>query len=168
MGPADRDANSPDELVDLITGTSFYSDPEFSFQDTIGITSIQFLEGSALGPAYDDAVLVADSFGRSTSPNNGNLYLFRLNQARDGFVLSGDLADLVEDVGDDLSQILFGMDFGTITDIEIDPNGVVHVLSINGHIHRIVPEPGTAGLVGVGLGVLAAFGRRPRRNRAKR
>lgn len=159
MGPDSRDPNTPDELVDLIMNTSTYSDPEFSFADTIGVTSIQFLAGSALGPAYDDAVLVGDSFGRSGPPDNGNLYLLRLNEARDGFVLSGDLADLVEDPGDDLDQILFGVDLGPVTDIEIDPDGFVYVLSLNGDIHRIVPEPGTAGMVALGLAVLA-LGRR--------
>ena len=52
------------------------------------------------------------------------------------------------------------MDFGVITDIEIGPDGFVHVLSITGDIYRIVPEPGTAGSVGLGLAAFAALGRR--------
>jgi glucose/arabinose dehydrogenase len=136
MGPDSRDSSDPDDLVDL-SGTSTYSDPEFSFDDTIGVTAILFLSGSALGSAYDDAVLVADAYGRSGEPDNGTLYLFRLNGSRDGFVLNGDMADLVEDNGDDLSQILFGEDFGPIADLQIDPDGFVRVLSLNGDNHRI-------------------------------
>ena len=114
---------------------SSYSDPEFSFAQPIGITSIGFLEGSALGAAYDDAVLVGDN-------NTGSLYLFRLNGARDGFALSGDLADLVAD-GAERAKLLFGSNFFVTTDIEVGPDG--------------------AGTLALGLLSLAALRRRARR-----
>ena len=50
---------------------------QFSFLSPLGVTSIQFLAGSALGAAYDDAVLVGDY-------NSQQLLLLRLNASRDG------------------------------------------------------------------------------------
>src|SRR5262245_18120289 len=83
MGPESQDPEGEDrgDLVDLLPQSS-YSDPEFSFKQTIGITALAFLAGSALGPGYDDGVLVGDV-------NSGHLYLFRLNGTRDGFAFSG-------------------------------------------------------------------------------
>jgi glucose/arabinose dehydrogenase len=131
---------------------STYSDPEFSFEDSIGITSIGFLAGSALGSGYDDAVLVGDH-------NTGSLYLLRLNATRDGFDLSGDLADLVAD-GDERLQLVFGSNFWSTTGIEVGPDGAVYLLSFRrDSIYRItaVPEPGTAGALALGLLGLAAL-----------
>jgi glucose/arabinose dehydrogenase len=157
MGPESRDPEGQDraDLVDLLA-TSTYSDPEFSFANPIGITALGFLDGSALGPGYDDAVLVGDA-------NTGTLYLFRLNGARDGFALSGALADLVADSATERDLVRFGSDFGITTDIQLGPDGAIYLSSlITGSIHRIalVPEPGTAALAALGLLGLAALGRR--------
>lgn len=156
MGPESRDPESQDrtDLVDLLM-QSTYSDPEFSFAQPIGITSIEFLHGSALGAGYDDAVLVGDN-------NTGSLYLFRLNGARDGFVLSGNLADLVAD-GSERAEVLFGSNHFVTTDIQVGPDGAVYVLSLGqSRIHRIlpIPEPGSAGMLALGLLAMAALRRR--------
>src|SRR5262245_17456262 len=156
MGPAARDPEGQGigHLVDLLP-QSTYSDPEFSFNNPIGITSIGFLDGSALGPGYDDAVLVGDA-------NTGSLYLFRLNGARDGFVLSGALADLVADTPAERALLGFGSGFGVTTDIEVGPDGAVYVLTLFSGLNRItpVPEPGAGSLLSLGLLALAALRRR--------
>jgi glucose/arabinose dehydrogenase len=153
MGPEarDPDGHTSLDLVNILA-QSTYSDPEFSFEDSIGITSIGFLAGSALGSGYDDAVLVGDH-------NTGSLYLFRLNGARDGFDLSGDLADMVAD-GDERLQLVFGSNFWSTTGIEVGPDGAVYLLSYRrDSIYRItaIPEPGTAGTLALGLLGLAAL-----------
>ena len=135
MGPLSRNANDLDDLVGL-PGSS-YSDPEFSFFNTVAVTGLSFLPGSILGAEYDDAVIVGDA-------NNGNLYLFRLNAARNAFVLDGALADLVADSATERDAVEFGSGFGAVTDIQVGPDGAVYVTSIgNGIVYRIVPEPST-------------------------
>jgi len=70
----------PDDLEGLVeVPGSFYSDPEFGWIDSMGVTAIHFLFGSALGEAYDDRVLVG-------TWNHGHLFWFRLNDERSGFV----------------------------------------------------------------------------------
>jgi glucose/arabinose dehydrogenase len=155
QGPDSRDSqNAPNDL-NMLPGAS-YRDPVFSFRDTIGITSIQFLHGSSWGPNYDDAVLVGEN-------NNARLRLFRLNAARDGFVLSGLLADQVLDPGD--PSLVFGDGFSVTTDIQVGPDGAVYIATLgNGQIVRIapVPEPKVWALSLAGLLVVlwAVFRRR--------
>jgi glucose/arabinose dehydrogenase len=157
MGPESRDpqGQTSADLVDILA-QSTYSDPEFSFAQSIAPTSIAFLAGSALGAGYDDAVLVGDN-------NTGSLYLFRLNGARDGFELSGDLADLVADDAAERMQLIFGSGFVVTTDMQVGPDGALYVLSyVDSRVYRIavIPEPGTAGALALGLLGLAALRRR--------
>ena len=129
MGPATQ------EEIDLLPGFEnyVYSDPEFSFVDTISPTSILFINSEKF-PNYSDSVLVGNC-------NVGGIYKFKLNEARDSFQFSNsDLSDLVLDVGDNISEIEFGSDFGCITDIEQGPDGFLYVVSLtNGIIYRITP-----------------------------
>ncbi|HUT07138.1 MAG TPA: PQQ-dependent sugar dehydrogenase [Nitrosopumilaceae archaeon] len=129
MGPASQ------EEIDSLPGYGnyVYSDPEFSWVDTISPTSILFIDSEEL-PNYSDNVLVGNC-------NLGTLYKFTLNPSRDSFVFSNpDLFDLVLDVGDDSSEIEFGSGFGCTTDIEQGPDGFLYVVSLTGGtIYRIVP-----------------------------
>ena len=158
MGPDSRDPQGTGDLVDLLgqPPVSSYSDPEFSFLSPIGITSIRFLHGSSWGAAYDDAVIVGDN-------NNGQLYLLRLDAARTGFVLAGNLADLVADSTAERNAIRFGQSFGVVTGLEIGSDRALYVTSLaDGTIYRIapVPEPQTWGTLMIGLVLLMAWGRR--------
>ena len=67
---------------------SHYADPKFSWLNTVGPTAIAFLDSVNLGAQYENDAFVGDI-------NNGNLYRFKPNGARDGFVFNGaGLADL--------------------------------------------------------------------------
>jgi glucose/arabinose dehydrogenase len=147
MGPDSRDSNSTTDLV-MLPG-AVYADPEFSFAQPIGITALHFLHGSALGAGYDDAALVGEV-------NGGRLWLLRLNAARDGFVLTGSLADGVLDAGDAFAP--FGTNFGIVTDMTRGPDGALYVTSYGQDtIFRVapVPEPGMWALMLLGLAVTA-------------
>ena len=112
-----------------------YSDPEFTWQQTIGPTGLDFLNSSALGAQYQNDLFVGDY-------NNGNLYHFDLNENRTQLVLEGGLADRALDPGDEVENILFGTGFGGITDVKVGPDGYLYVLTFqdDGSIFRIVPE----------------------------
>jgi len=128
MGPATQ------QEIDSLPGFEnfVYSQPEFSWEDTVAPTSILFIDSVSFAN-YSDSVFVGDS-------NNGNLYKFTLNQSRDSFVFTDpDLTDLVLNFGDDSTEIEFGDGFGRITDIEMGPDGFLYVVSNFGKIYRILP-----------------------------
>lgn len=143
MGPDSRNTIRYGDLINL-GAASTYSDPEFSWLDSIGVTAIEFLRGSILGSTYDDKVMVGDY-------NTGQLYLLTLNANRDGFVLGGGLADLVADTIAEQNQLRVGTGFGPTTDITRGPDGSIYVVSYaGGDVYRIVPEPSTFVLAVIG------------------
>src|SRR5436309_15718979 len=98
MGPTSRDPQNVSALFSL-TG-SHYSDPKFSWLKTVGPTGIVFLNSTELGAQYQFDLFVGDI-------NHGNLYRFKPNPTRDGFVFSGvGLADLVADNGTELDEVI--------------------------------------------------------------
>jgi len=133
MGPDSRDPQNQSDLFQILG--SHYADPKFSWFNTVGPTGIAFLNSTALGAQHENQAFVGDV-------NNGNLYRFPLNGARDGFVLSGGLADKVADNAAELKQVIFGAGFGGITDVKVGPNGFLYVVSIgDGAIYVIRPVP---------------------------
>ena len=110
-----------------------YSDPEFSWEKPVGVTSIHFIQ-SPLFQEYHNSVFVGDF-------HNGILYKFILNENRDGFLFQDDmLNDLVFNVDDKLTETIFGTGFGGITDIKEGPDGLIYVVSIGYEkIYRIIP-----------------------------
>lgn len=168
MGPDDRDPQDTDDLWDMPGAGSTYSDPEMSWLDTIAPTAIVFPQGSALGAAYDDMVLVGDN-------NLGQIYALPLTPSRDALDVQSLLGgDLVADSDAERDQFLFGEGFGSVTDLEIGPDGALYVVSItDGAIYRVrqpvdLPALGggarlsVAALMGV-VGALALVARRRRR-----
>ncbi|HEX6282495.1 MAG TPA: PQQ-dependent sugar dehydrogenase [Nitrososphaera sp.] len=136
-GLAERagDLDIENDLVDF-DGRGIYSDPEFTWQQTVAPTGLDFLNSGGLGAAYQNDLFVGDY-------NNGNLYHFDLNENRTQLVLGGGLADRALDPGDAVGDILFGTGFGGITDVKAGPDGYLYVLTFQddgGSIYRIVPE----------------------------
>jgi aldose sugar dehydrogenase len=148
MGPISRnDINDKESLVKF--PGSEYSDPVFSWKEQIGVTDIEFFNSSRLGIEYANNIFVGDI-------NNGNLYYFKINENRTGIEFVGDgnesrynerddeiqaglQQDLIADNKEELSKVIFGTDFGRITDIETGPDGFLYLLSYeNGKIYRIV------------------------------
>ena len=129
MGPATQ------EQIDSLPGfgSFVYSDPEFTWEQTVAPTSLLFIDSVPFAN-YSDSLFVGDC-------NNGNLYNFTLNQSRDSFVFTNpDLSDLVLNTGDDSGEIEFGNGFGCITDLEIGFDGFLYIASISdGIIYRIFP-----------------------------
>lgn len=123
MGPQSRNNTEGAPSLLSLGGVGVYSDPEFSWLNVVAPTALHYFRGLGLGASYQYDCFVGDV-------NTGNLYHFEPNGARDGFVLTGGLADLVLDVGDSNSQILFGQGFGTATQIQTGPDGNMYVLSL--------------------------------------
>jgi glucose/arabinose dehydrogenase len=68
-----------------------------------------------------------------------------LTEDRKSLSLKDDLADLVFNKKDDARQIIFGLNFGIITDMEVGPDGYLYVVSGDrgtdeGAVYRIVPN----------------------------
>ena len=129
------DLDIEEDLVNF-DGRGRYSDPEFTWQQTVAPTGLDFLDSSGLGAAYQNDLFVGDY-------NNGNLYHFDLNENRTQLVLGGGLADRALDPGDQVGDILFGTGFGGITDVKVGPDGYLYVLTFQddgGSIYRIVPD----------------------------
>jgi len=135
MGPDARSSNNASDLV-LLSG-SHYADPKFSWLSTVGVTGIVFLDSANLGAGYENDVFVGDI-------NNGSLYRFKPNGARNGFVFSGaGLADLVADNSAELNETILAEGFAGITDLKVGPDGRLYVVSFgDGKIYAI--SSGTA------------------------
>jgi glucose/arabinose dehydrogenase len=131
MGPIERSGTEPGNLVQL--DGSHYKDPVFSWRQSHGVTDIEFLNSTKLGDKYANNIFVGDF-------NNGNLYFFAVNDNRTGLDLGDSgLEDLVADNDTEVQAATLGPGFGGITDIETGPDGYLYILSLSGHLYRIVP-----------------------------
>ena len=132
-----------------------YSEPEFSWELPIGVTAIEF-PNSKMFEKYENFVFVADV-------NNGNIYKFKLDDTRTKFIFespylqdnvlnilensedaafSGDIGCLMSGIPcyefDPMDEILFGKNFGMISDMKFGPDGALYVISLmEGKIYRI-------------------------------
>ena len=130
LGPA-----SLEDVKNFVSYSDYeYSDPEFSWEKTIAPTGISFVDNQ--WKPYENNLFVGDC--------SGNFYKFQLNDSRTGLIFNEpDLQDLVFNDGDANSEIIFGKNFGCITDVEYNPNdGYLYVISYlnNGAIYKIIPK----------------------------
>jgi glucose/arabinose dehydrogenase len=125
----------PHHLEDF-AGNGKYRTPEFTWRNTVGPTAIAFINSDKLGKQYQNDILVGDV-------NTGRLYHFDLNEQRTGFNLKGQLADKIADTDRETKDIVFGHDFGEVTDLKVGPDGYVYVVVFSqqyGKILKIVPR----------------------------
>ena len=115
---------------------SHYTDPVFSWKETVAPTDIEFLNSTKLGEKYAYDAFVGDF-------KNGNLYRFELNKNRTDIALgnlTNTLQDRVADNTNESSSIVIGSGFtGGITDIETGPDGYLYILTLEGKLYRILP-----------------------------
>ena len=117
-----------------------YKNPEFSWELPVAPTALEFVD-SNMFQKYKNWLFVADSI-------NGNIYKFRVNSDRTGFIfdqphLQDNVLNIVDEPGNNLvesmDEILFGKNFGIISDIEFGPDGALYVISLSeGTIYKII------------------------------
>jgi glucose/arabinose dehydrogenase len=120
---------------------SHYSDPEFSWKFVLAPAAIGFQAGRGLGPQYANDMFV----GFSTLDTLGGP-LFRFNLTGNRQKIAVDDPRLNDRVADNLTfhgmteseTLVFGTDFGIVTDIKTGPNGNLFVVSLdNGAVYEI-------------------------------
>ena len=125
------------EFVDF-NSKGKYSNPEFVWDKPVAPTALAFLDSDKLGQQYTNDIFVG-------SAKKGTLFHFDLKPDRESLDLIGDLADLVYSKKDDSNKIVFGENFGVITDLKVGPDGYLYVVSGTGEtgkgaIYKIVPN----------------------------
>ena len=132
--------NDPQNLVNF-DQKGKYSPPEFIWIKTIAPTGISFLNSDKLGSQYKNDMFVGSADG-------GYLFHFKLNDARNGFILNGNLTDKIAYNRTDFAdEILFAEGFSIITDVKEGPDGYLYIVSglkqskteKFGAVFRIVP-----------------------------
>lgn len=132
--PGQISLDHQDNLVDF-NGNGKYRSPEFTWNQTIGVTAIKFLNSSKYGEKYQNDIFVG-----SVKPN-GDLYHFDLNSNRTHLDLQGLLEDRVANNYQELGKVIFGKNFGVISDIEVGPDGYLYIVSLTkGQIYRLIPN----------------------------
>jgi hypothetical protein len=151
QGRMSRDPEGDNETDLFSLRRSRYSDPEFSWFESIGVTGMAFVDSLELGREYENNLFVGDYVF-------GNLSRFELNKRRDGldFALLEDLRDKVADNANERNDVRLGTDFGSISDVRTGPDGLLYVLSISDGaiyvVHRVV-EIGASSVADGELGV---------------
>jgi aldose sugar dehydrogenase len=115
----------PNDLIDF-DGKGMYSSPEFTWNQTVGVTALKFLPSDKYGKEYENDMFIGDFMG-------GNIYHFDLTMDRTSLSLNGPLKDKIANEPKEVESAIFGRGFGGITDIEVGPDGYLYILSINHH-----------------------------------
>jgi glucose/arabinose dehydrogenase len=115
-------------------GKGVYSDPELEWNYTIAPTAIKFLNSHNYGKKYENDLFVGSA--------SGYLHHFNLNSKRTGLDLPKPLQDkIVDNYEDEELNVIFGKNFGVISDIEVGPDGYLYVVAFSrGEIYRIIPQ----------------------------
>ena len=131
---SDSTSTYQDRLLDF-GGKGQYSDPEFIWNITIGVTALKFFDSDKLGKKYENDLFVGDY-------SHGRIYHFDLNSNRTSLALNASFANKIasSSEGNEMGQIIFGDGFDAVTDLEVGPDGYLYVVSHKGgKIFKIVP-----------------------------
>lgn len=139
-GP-ERIADTPKQALQRLfrLEESQYTDPQFSWKYVLAPAGIGFLKGRALGRRYEGNLFVGFS---TLDTFNGPLFTFKVS----GDELEFRDPRLRDKVADNLTfhdmteseSLLFGKNFGIVTDIQTGPNGNLFVVSLSdGAIYEI-------------------------------
>lgn len=154
--PATNIADTPHEARQRLFHLpgSHYRDPEFSWKEVVPPAGLGFVHGNGLGAQYAGDLIVGSAVFRpvavppSVMANPGQLYRFRLNGGRTRFLFTDPaLQDRVADnTGRDDwmtegSSILFGTDFGIVTDIQTGPDGHLYLVGTSSGTVRKIWKP---------------------------
>ena len=139
-GP-ERIADTPDQALERLFELegSEYTDPQFSWKHVLAPAGLGFLDGKGLGPRYDGNLFVGFS---TLDTFNGALFTFEVGndklklrdpRLRDKVADNLTFHDMTES-----ESLLFGKNFGIVTDIQTGPNGNLFVVSLSdGVIYEI-------------------------------
>ena len=130
--------SEPSGLVDF-GGKGKYHEPKFVWDRTVAPTALTFLNSSKLGSQYLNDMFVG-------SVEDGRIFHFKLNDNRTDLALPNSLKNKIVSEKGEEGQIMFGEDFGIVTDMQVGPHdGYLYVVSGDrpnnvGAIYRIVPK----------------------------
>lgn len=162
MGPEARSdsqgthptVSAPETYVQF-GGLGNYEDPVFSWRRPNGVTAVKFLNTEVYGEEYKNKALVGSYNIWLPIDDGGKVFIFELNENSDSamnrtsFKLTGDLADKVHDYpfgseeppADDDSQIVFGSQLGSVTSIDLSPEGYIYFTSFSKNtIYKVIPK----------------------------
>jgi glucose/arabinose dehydrogenase len=136
-------ANSPGEALSrlFILPGAHYSAPELSWKFEVAPGGIGFLASRALGPQYRNDLFVGAA---RTFLEGGHLFRLQLNGNRRA--IGVDDPRLEDRVADNVNKweitesesLLFGRNFGIVTDIQTGPNGNLYLVSLsNGVVYEV-------------------------------
>ena len=130
--------SEPSGLVDF-GGKGKYHEPKFVWDRTVAPTALTFLNSSKLGSQYLNDMFVG-------SVEDGRIFHFKLNDNRTDLALPNSLkSKIVSEKGEE-GQIMFGEDFGIVTDMQVGPHdGYLYVVSGDrpnrlGTVYKIIPK----------------------------
>ena len=89
---------------------SYYDDPQMVSSNGENLTGIVFMNNSTSGSNYDDVLYVGDM--------KGNIYKLHLDEKRERIISTNNL-----------SNNIFASGFGPISDLKVDQNGILYVLT---------------------------------------
>ncbi|MGD9535381.1 MAG: sorbosone dehydrogenase family protein [Candidatus Nitrosocosmicus sp.] len=124
MGPISKSEGITENDLVNIQG-SHYTDPLLSWEQSRGVTDIEFFKSNNLGPRYENNIFVGDITG-------GNLFFLQVNENRDGLQFDNNpniANDLIASNEDEVSSITLGTGFKGITDIQTGPDGNLYILT---------------------------------------
>jgi glucose/arabinose dehydrogenase len=135
VNKGEQQFSEPNNLVNF-DGRGKYSPPEFIWDYNVAPTAIKFLNSDRLGEQYVNDMFVGSYL-------EGNIYHFDLTLNRSSLELDNMLQDKIANSPEEVEDVLFGKGFGTITDIQVSPDGYLYVLTgigdDNGKLYRISP-----------------------------